>query len=332
MKHGYTTHAPARWSATGQLARSASFTGAVLHRVLLSAFCMLMALGAFAQERVITGTVKDANGEGLPGASVYIKGTTRGTVTDFDGKFSLNARDGETIVIQSIGYLSQEVLLAGQSTLDLQLQDDIQRLEEIVVVGYGTQQKKDLTGSLTSLKAEDFNPGPITNPLQQINGRAAGVTINQVGGEPGQRPNIRIRGITSLDGGNDPLVVVDGIQGELDLLNQIPPSEIESIDILKDASATAIYGSRGAAGVVLVTTKKGKAGATTVDYSAVFSFETVAKEYDVLDAAAWRAEAARRGVPADADFGANTDWFDLISRGGFTHTHNLGIGGGEQQF
>ncbi|GAB4399922.1 MAG: SusC/RagA family TonB-linked outer membrane protein [Microscillaceae bacterium] len=293
---------------------------------------MLMALGAFAQDRVITGTVKDANGEGLPGASVYIKGTTRGTVTDFDGKFSLNARDGETLVIQSIGYLTQEILLAGQSTLDLQLQDDIQRLEEIVVVGYGTQQKKDLTGAVTKISSEDFNPGPITNPLQQINGRAAGVTINQVGGEPGQRPNIRIRGITSLDGGNDPLVVVDGIQGNLDLLNQIPPSEIESIDILKDASATAIYGSRGAAGVVLVTTKKGKAGATTVDYSGVFSFETVAQEYDVLDAAAWRAEAARRGVPASADFEANTDWFDLISRGGFTHTHNLGIGGGSNNF
>ncbi len=286
---------------------------------------------AWAQQRTITGKVVDANGEGVPGVSVYVKETTRGTVTDFEGNYSLAASQGEVLVFQSIGYTTQEITVGAENTLDVSLAEDIQGLSEIVVVGYGTQQKKDLTGAITKIGAEDFNPGPVTNPLQQLTGRAAGVTINQVGSEPGQGPSIRVRGITTLVGASDPLVVIDGIQSNLGILNQIPPSEIESIDILKDASATAIYGSRGAAGVVLVTTKQGKRGKAVVEYSGTVALQTVAEEYDVLNAAEWRAAAEARGL-SGGDFGGNTDWFDEVTRNAYTNTHNLAISGGSENF
>jgi iron complex outermembrane receptor protein len=306
-----------------------NYTKSVLSLVFI--LCFMFCTNAYAQEVNLTGTLVDAKGLGVPGASVYIKGTTRGTVTDIDGKYQLKVSNGEVIIFQSIGYLSQEVIFTGQTTLDVTFKDDVQSLEEIVVVGYGVQQKKDLTGAVTKISSEDFNPGPITNPLQQINGRAAGVNINQVGSEPGVAPSIRIRGITSLVGGNDPLVVVDGIQGDLGLLNQIPPSEIASIDILKDASATAIYGSRGAAGVLLVTTKKGKEGKTVVEYNGVFSVETIAKKLDVLTADQYRAVTQERGITG-FDKGGNTDWVDLISRTGYTQNHNFAFGGGKEGF
>ncbi|MCU0445976.1 MAG: TonB-dependent receptor [Microscillaceae bacterium] len=289
---------------------------------------------AFAQERTITGVVKDNTGFGLPGVSVYVKGTTKGTITDGEGKYTLSGvPEGATLTIQAVGYLSQDIAVGAGSTLDIELAEDVTRLNEVVVVGYGTQLKKDVTGSVTALTTKDFNPGPITNPLQQLNGRAAGVNINQVGNEPGVTPNIRIRGVTSLisDGANDPLVVVDGVQGNLGLLNQIPPSEIESIDILKDASATAIYGSRGASGVILVTTKRGQEGSTSIEYSGVFSVETIAKSLDVMNADQYRSAAQSLGI-TDFDRGGNTNWLDQVSRTGNTQTHNLAFGGGNKNF
>lgn len=301
--------------------------------VLLIAFITLFAnLQVSAQARKISGTVVDPNGETLPGVSVYVKNTTTGTITDIDGKFTLEVPNNEAVIVfQYVGYTTQEVTVGSQTSLSVTLAEDNQTLEEIVVVGYGTQKKRDVTGAVTKLTEEDLNPGPITNPLQQINGRAAGVNINQVGSEPGVAPSIRIRGITSLVGGNDPLVVVDGIQGNLDLLNQIPPSEIESIEVLKDASATAVYGSRGAAGVVLVTTKKGKEGKTSVEYNGVFSIETVAREFEMLSADQYRQEAAARGITG-FDQGGNTNWVDEISRTGYTQNHNLSFGGGSAAF
>ncbi|WP_066511752.1 TonB-dependent receptor [Rufibacter sp. DG15C] len=288
-----------------------------------------------AQQRNISGTVTGEGNSPLPGVTVVLKGSTNGTSTDAEGRFSLSVTDAQangTLVFSFIGYTSKEVAIAGQSTINVNLATDAKALDEIVVVGYGTQNKRDVTGSVASLNEKDFNAGPITSPLQQINGRAAGVNINQVGSEPGQAPSIRIRGITSLIGGNDPLVVVDGIQGDLNLLKQIPPSEISNIEILKDASATAIYGSRGAAGVVLVTTKKGKAGETTVEYSGVASVETIAKNYDLLSAAEYREVAAAKGINNSYDFGGDTDWVDAITRKGYTTTHNLAVSGGTENF
>ncbi len=328
MKQSYALRTCPQAPPKGAMQGQAKCTGWA-QKLLSWAFvlCVVFCTQVYAQELTVSGTVKDAFGEGVPGASVYVKGTTRGTITDVEGKYQLKVANGEILVFQSIGYVSQEIPFTGQATIDIDFKEDIQSLEEIVVVGYGIQQKKDLTGAITKIGSEDFNPGPITNPLQQINGRAAGVNINQVGSEPGVAPNIRIRGITSLIGGSDPLVVVDGIQGGLGLLNQIAPSEIESIDILKDASATAIYGSRGANGVVLVTTKKGKEGKTTLEYNGVFSVETIANQLDMLSASEYRAAAQARGV-TDFDQGGNTDWVDEITRTGYTQNHNFAFGGG----
>lgn len=304
----------------------------LLYAISLPLF-LLFSLVSSAQDRVVSGRVTDSAGLGVSGASVAIKGqTSRGTTTDANGGFSLSVPSSvNTLVVSSVGFTAQEISIAGRTSIDVRLQTAPGNLNEIVVVGYGTTRRRDVTGSISKISERDLNQGPITNPLQQIAGRAAGVTINQAGSEPGVAPSIRIRGITSLGGGNDPLVVVDGIQGNLDLLNQVPPSEIESVDILKDASATAIYGSRGAAGVVLVTTKRGRTGKTTLEYNGTAAIEVIAKQYEMLTAEEYRAESRRRGITGN-DYGGNTDWFDLISRNGYTQNHNVAFGGGTNDF
>lgn len=293
---------------------------------------LLSSVQVWAQSTTIKGRVTSGDdGTPLPGVSILEKGTTNGSVTDVDGNYSLSASSDAVLVFSFIGFKTEELPVSGRTSMDVVLQSDVVALNEVVVVGYGVTEKKDVTGSISSLSTKDLNQGPLTNPLQQINGRAAGVSVNQVGSEPGVAPNIRIRGITSLVGGNDPLVVVDGIQGGINLLNQIPPSEIETFDILKDASATAIYGSRGAAGVILVTTKRGKEGKMTVEYNGVYSVDKISRKLDMLDATGYRKVAADLGITG-FDRGGNTDWFDAISRTGYTQNHNLAFGGGTQQF
>ncbi|EMR02189.1 SusC/RagA family TonB-linked outer membrane protein [Cesiribacter andamanensis] len=301
---------------------------------LLWLLAMLCSLSGWAQSQTVTGRVTSfTEGTSLPGVAIRVKGTSTGTITDLDGRYQIQVPGGDAVLVFSfVGYNPEEVQVGTRTTIDVQLAEDIETLSEVVVVGYGTQKKSDLTGSVSSIGEKDFNAGPITSPLQQISGRAAGVNINQVGNEPGQAPVIRVRGITSLIGGNDPLVVVDGIQGNMALLNQIPPSEIQSIEILKDASATAIYGSRGAAGVVMVTTKKGVAGKVAIEYNGVASYDVIAKKYEVLTAAEWRDAVAARGLADPADFGGNTNWFDEVTRNGQTQSHNLAISGGSDNF
>jgi TonB-dependent SusC/RagA subfamily outer membrane receptor len=212
---------------------------------------------------IVKSKVLDEQKKPLPGVSVIETGTRNGTTTDLDGNFAFKVSSAKsTIKISFLGYKAIE-LTANKLGSTVTLTEEASNLQEVVVVGYGTMRKKDVTGAVSSVTNENLNQGATTNPLQQIAGKAAGVVITQTGSEPGTSPSIRIRGITSLIGGSDPLVVIDGIQGDLDFLNQIPPNEIESVDILKDASATAIYGSRGAAGVILVTTKKSEAGTST---------------------------------------------------------------------
>ncbi|SFU20474.1 iron complex outermembrane recepter protein [Algoriphagus locisalis] len=288
---------------------------------------------ALAQSKTISGTVSDNYGMTLPGVSVLIKGSTQGTVTDLEGKYVLTS-DGDigTLVFSYIGYTTQEVVLGNQNVLDITLEEDLLGLDEVVVVGYGVQQKKDITGATSSISKEDMNQGAITNPLQQISGRAAGVNITQIGSEPGSRPTVRIRGITSLIGGSDPLVVIDGVQGNLDLLNQVPPSEIESIDVLKDASATAIYGSRGAPGVIIVSTKRSKSGQATIEYTGSVSVDQIANELEVLDAEGWREQARIWNVPFSEDHGSDTDWYDILTQTGMTQNHTVALGGGSQNF
>jgi TonB-linked SusC/RagA family outer membrane protein len=308
-----------------------------LQRSLLMLFALLTAGAAYAQNpATITGTVKDETGQGLPGVSIVLKGSTAiGTATEADGAYRIaipvSQSDG-VLVFSFIGYKTKEVTIGNQTQIDVQIEADLTTLQEVVVVGYGTQQKKDVTGAIATISRENMNQGAITNPLQQIAGRAPGVSVSQISSEPGAAPSIRIRGITSLRGGNDPLVVVDGIQGNLELLNQISPSEIESFDILKDASATAIYGSRGAPGVILITTKKGKGGKTTVEYNVTGAVDYIPqnRKLDVLTAAQWSEQVRLNGVPASVNQGSDTDWFNLMTRTGYTQNHTLSFGGGSQ--
>ncbi|MDZ4806757.1 MAG: TonB-dependent receptor plug domain-containing protein, partial [Bacteroidota bacterium] len=252
---------------------------------LLCASILSFAL-AFSQDRVITGKITDSkDGSPVVGASVQPKGSRTGTSTKADGTFSINVGSNvTTLVITSIGYDAQEVSIAGKSSVDISFVATFgSNLNEVVVTGYGTSRKRDLTGSITSVKAKDFNKGVNTSPDQLIQGKVAGLQITSNNGQPGAGSSIRIRGTSSVRSGNNPLVVVDGVpleggSGRPDLgspgfgsapgsnpLNFINPNDIESIDVLKDASAAAIYGSRGANGVILITTKKGKAGATTIE-------------------------------------------------------------------
>ncbi len=299
---------------------------------------LIFAITAFAQNASVSGRVVDEKNLPLPGASVTIDGTTLGATTDVDGNYKINSvKPGTyTLTAQFVGYtpLKKTVTVSESANVqaNFQVQPTAQALNEVVVVGYGTVRKSDVTGAVTNLGTKDLNPGPITNPLQQLAGRAAGVNISQVGSEPGSAPSVRIRGITSLQGGNDPLVVVDGIQGNMDLLNQVPPSEIATVDILKDASATAIYGSRGAPGVIIITTKRTAAGKTSVEYTENSSIDIIPKKLHELNAAEWTNQAALQGVNISANHGSNTDWYSLLTRNGFTQNHTLAFGGGANTF
>ncbi|WP_445738387.1 SusC/RagA family TonB-linked outer membrane protein [Mariniflexile sp.] len=284
------------------------------------------------QQIKLNGKIIDENGVPLPGANVIEKGTTNGVVTDLDGNFSISVLNNSSVVVISyIGYKSKEIVANKQPGV-VQLELDADALDEIVLVGYGSSKRKDVTGAVASVSEKDMNQGAITSPLQLISGKAAGVNINQTGSEPGSSPSVRIRGISSLIGGNDPLVVVDGIQGNMDLLSQIPPSEIASIDILKDASATAVYGSRGAAGVIIVSTKKNKAGISTFQYVGSYSIDYIPKELDMLNSDQWWTQAQLSGVPASANHGSNTDWYNLLTQSGSTQSHTLSFGGGTDKF
>jgi TonB-dependent SusC/RagA subfamily outer membrane receptor len=246
----------------------------------LTVLFFLCATLTFAQNAPFTGKVVDENNQPLPGAVVRVKGTETATSTDVSGAFRINSgQQAIVITVSFVGYDVAEKSLVANQPLTIQMQPNSKSLSEVVVVGYGTSKKSDLTGAVSNLGTKDLNPGPITNPLQQLAGKAAGVNVTQTGSEPGTAPSVRIRGTTSLIGGNDPLVVVDGVQGNMDLLQASPPSEIESVDVLKDASATAIYGSRGAPGVIIVTTKKNKATANLrVEYSTSVSVDVIGKK------------------------------------------------------
>ncbi len=307
----------------------------------------LLLTGAFlcfglAQAQEVSGTVSDATGP-LPGASVVVKGTTTGTQTDFDGNYTLDGvAEDATLVISYIGYATQEVAVNGQSTINVTLAEDATALDEVVIIGYGQTTVKDATGSVTAVTAEDFNGGVITSPEQLIQGKAAGVNIQQVSGEPGAGIQINIRGSNSVRGNNNPLFVVDGVplfgqgtdasgdtgQGGSETgnpLNFLNPNDIESISILKDASATAIYGSRGSNGVVIITTKSGRtASGGTIEWSSNLSISTPVRQFDLLDRNQFlQAVEDYGGNPDNVDFGSNTNWQDVIMRTAASSNHNI---------
>jgi TonB-dependent starch-binding outer membrane protein SusC len=316
-------------------------------------FMLLLVAGASWQalaQSQVSGTVKDQSGAGLPGINVLEKGTTNGTVTDGTGKYTLALKSSNAVlVISSIGYKTQEVAVGGQSTLDITAEEDIALLSDVVVVGYGEQEKKDVTGAMATLKSTDFNAGAIASPEQLFQGKLSGVLVVQNSGEPGGGVSINIRGANSVRASNNPLFVVDGFpldgrdvssaginlaglggSSARNPLNFINPDDIESIDVLKDASATAIYGSRGANGVVLITTKKAKVGESNFNVSSFAGIATVSKKLDLLERDAFLAGvAAAGGTPQN--FGANTDWQDEVYRSAITNSHGLSFSKGTEK-
>ncbi len=301
-------------------------------------FFIIVAFGANAQS-VITGTVTDSKtGSGIPGVSVTVVGTNKGTATDNSGKYSISVAPTATLMFTSASYVSQEVAVNNQTTIDVSLVANAQQLGEVVVIGYGTSQKKDLTGSVAQVNAKDFQSGQITSPQQLIAGKVAGVSVISGGGSPGAGTTIRIRGGASLSASNDPLIVIDGvpldnngIAASANQLSMINPNDIESFSILKDASATAIYGSRASNGVIIITTKKGRLGAKpTFDFNTTFSLSKIIKEVSVLSPDQYRAFVNQKGSDAFKSLlgTASTDWQKEIYQTALTSDNNLSVSGG----
>lgn len=289
----------------------------------------------------ISGTVIDETGTGLPGVNVLIKGTTKGTSTDAEGKFVLSVPDKTSVLVFSfIGYTPQEIVVGEQTQFSIQLESDAHSLQEVIIVGYGTVKKSDLTGSVASIKSEDINAYPATNVMQTLAGRATGVQISQNTGAPGAPLSVRIRGTNSVQGDNEPLYVVDGFpySGNPTLLNN---ADIESIEVLKDASATAIYGSRGANGVVLITTKSGKAGKITVDYDGYYGWQTIRKKIDMMNAREYAQfyneqaandKLAPHFTQAEIDaMGEGTDWQESVLQTAPIQNHTITVAGGSEK-
>jgi TonB-dependent SusC/RagA subfamily outer membrane receptor len=244
-------------------------------------FVMLVLFtGALVAQTAVTGTITDAeNGDPLIGASILVAGTSTGTVTDFDGNFSLNVpADAESLVVSYTGYTTKTVTFAGQTTIDIQLASG-ELLEEVVVVGYGTVTQKQVTSAVTTVEAKDFNAGNINDPTQLIQGKVAGLTISKPGGNVNGGTTIRLRGLSSFGGNSSPLIIIDGVVGAN--LNTVDPADIESINVLKDGSAAAIYGIQASAGVIIVTTKKGQSGKGQLSYRGYVSAESIAKQPEV---------------------------------------------------
>ena len=295
-----------------------------------------------APQVAVSGKVTDQeNGEALPGVNIIEKGTTNGTVTDVEGNYSINVADNATLVFSSIGFTTQEIAIDGRTTLNVALPPDVQSLQEIVVVGYGTQEKKDITGSIATVDQRDFETQPVTRFDQILQGRTPGVNVTNSSGAPGGAVSIRIRGANSINGSNEPLYVVDGFVGAD--FRDVNPNDIASIQVLKDASATAIYGSRGANGVVLITTKSGTAGEPKLSVTARFSTSQILDTWDLLDAASFAEVANQR---ADA-LGTNrpfteaqisefrqtggTDWQEELLRTGLGQEYQVDYSGGNEK-
>lgn len=341
-----------------------------LQRLFFIALFSVLAVGASAQNKTVSGTVIDNTGEPVIGASVLVKGTTNGVITDIDGNFNLqNVPANGTIQISFVGYKTQDVSVAGKTSFHVKLQEDTEMLDEVVVVGYGVQKKSDVTGALTRVDAEELNAKPVSNAFQALQGKAAGVDITS-NERPGEIGEIRIRGNRSLNASNTPLYVVDGVPLNSGGIESINPRDIEAIDILKDASSTAIYGSRGANGVILITTKRGKTGVLTLNYSGSVTLENLEDKASAMSASdyiTWRRWAYHNSNPdknprgdqptqaKDQDyFGGSdkfalanvnkgwengiwdgskvtdTDWTKMVTQTGITHEHTLSGSGGSE--
>lgn len=308
-------------------------------QLMIPAACLMLSVQAFAQQAItVKGVVRDKAGMELIGASVAVKGSTKGVITDIDGRFTLKANQGDVLVISFLGYRTREVPVS--PTMDVTLEEATELLDDVVVIGYGTVKKDDATGSVSAIKPDELSKGITTSAQDMLAGKVAGVSVTSNDGAPGSSSTIRIRGGSSLNASNDPLIVIDGlpidnngIKGMSNGLSMVNPNDIETFTVLKDASATAIYGSRASNGVIIITTKKGKSGSgPKVSYNGYVSMATATKKYDVLSGDEYRAYIQHlkdNGAQLDTPLGdANTDWQDEIFREAVSTEHNISVTGG----
>lgn len=296
--------------------------------LLLFLFLLLVQVRGFAQESItVTGIVSDETGKTVPGASVKLKNTAIGTVSDMHGQYSIKLSDTKGVLVFSfIGYQTQEIPIDGQLQINVKLIGNAKSLNEVVVIGYGSQKRETVTDAISTVKAEDFNKGNITDPITLIQGKVAGLSISRSGGsDPNAQADFQLRGPSSAFSQAGPLIVIDGVPGGD--LQMVAPQNIASIDVLKDASASSIYGERGSSGVIIITTKKGKAGTTTITYDGNVSTDMIAKKYDVLNASQYIALGNQYKQTVN-NGNANTNWFNEVTRRPISNSHNLSINGG----
>ena len=297
---------------------------------ILFVLCLLP-MTALAQSISVSGTVKDASGETIPGANIVQKGTTNGVLTDFDGNFTIKVDKGATLVVSYIGYETVNVVANGGRNLEIVLREDRKLLNDVVVIGYGTARRSDVTGSIASVNGDKLNEIPSSNITYALQNRVAGVDMQQTNSKPGAEMRIRIRGQRSLSASNDPLIVLDGIP-YMGSLSDINPSDIKSMDILKDASSTAIYGSRGANGVIMITTNKGTQGAPAkVTYNGYVGYKKLFARIPMMNGdeiGALRDAAGLYKDGIDETRGVNTDWQDYLYRDGIVTSHDINVSGG----
>lgn len=295
---------------------------------MLMSFCMTGAV--FAQKGMIKGTVVDENGEPVIGANVLVKGTTNGTITDMDGNYVINVENMKNVVLQVsyVGYNSIEEAVKGRETVPIKLESSVVNLGEVVAIGYGTQTRKEITGSVANVSEENFNKGVTRDASDLLQGKVAGLTITSGSGDVTRNSQIQLRGTSTLQNDQGPMIVIDGVPGGD--MSTVSPTDIESISVLKDASSAAIYGSRAAGGVILITTKRGSGSRTQVNYDGYVTASTVANKPDMLNAQEWRDANATFGndVSGYDSYTADTDWFDAMMRTGISQNHSLSLSGG----
>ncbi|WP_201781622.1 SusC/RagA family TonB-linked outer membrane protein [Lentimicrobium saccharophilum] len=300
-----------------------------MNKLLLIISFTLASLFAFSQGRPLTGKVTDAGGQGLPGVTVLIKGTATGTTTDINGNYSLNVENGKTLVFSFMGFVSQEIIYSGQGVINITLAEDSKLLDEVVVVGYGVQRKKDITTAVAVVDDKALKDRPIVTVAQALQGKAAGVQVTQPSGKPGSGLAVRVRGATSVLAGNEPAYIVDGIRTTD--INGLNPNDIESMTILKDASAAAIYGAAAANGVVLITTKRGSADKPVISFNTYFGFSTLRKNIDVLNTRQYRDLMNDIGIAYDPTWTRFGDWTDETFGTGYQQSYQASFSGGNEK-
>lgn len=315
--------------------------------------CLALPAQAWAQKQTVTGTVTEKNGDAVIGATIMEKGTTNGTTTDIEGNFTINVAPKAILVVSYVGFDTQEIKVDGKSHFDIVIQENNQVLDEVVVVGYGTMKKSDMTGAISSVNGSELAKRTTTNPAEALQGKIAGVNITKAGGNAGAGVSVKIRGVKTF-GDNEPLYIIDGFPGDINAVN---PQDIQSLEVLKDGAAAAIYGSVAANGVVLITTKSGSKGDVKVDFSTYLSWTNIANKLEMLDADEYKQvhkqmydnwnshvtnykenyggekwENSLLGLPAyiTENTGINTDWQDAMTRTGFSQNYMVSVRGGSE--